>query len=224
MHKGQFSNIPHFAFCTLGCGLLFGLPSFPFSSLIPLLGVFPLFIYLLMRNYAVGKAWGCWALLCVKITAALQYGSNKMGSGLYDFCKTCWEGRWFTKIILSRPPEKWMKLKTAGLLFQSTFAREFLASSSGRHSNLSIWRCSWSCKAFFGLSLFYFLQSSPGKWETLQDSENWPSLLLSSLNLALGYISLSATFQRSECIAWKTCNGYMRIGVTSSLLFFPFFQ
>jgi hypothetical protein len=48
--------------------------------------------------------------------------------------------------------------------------------------------------------------------------------LLSSLNLALGYISLSATFQRSECIAWKTCNGYMRIGVTSSLLFFPFFQ
>lgn len=175
-----------------------------------------------MRNYVVGKARGYWALPFVKTTAALQYGSHKMGSGLYDFCKTCWEGRWFTKIILS-PPEKWMKLKTAGLLFQSTFAREFLASS-GRHSNLSIWRCLWSSKAFFGLPLFYFSQSSPGKWETLQDSENWPSLLLSSLNLALGSISLSATPQRSECNAWKSCSGYMRIGVTSSLLFFPFFQ
>jgi hypothetical protein len=102
--------------------------------------------------------------------------------------------------------------------------RECLASSSGRHSNLSIWRCLWSSKAFFGLPLFYFSQSSPGKWETLQDSENWPSLLLSSLNLALGSISLSATPQRSECNAWKSCTGYMRIGVMSSLLFFPFFQ
>jgi hypothetical protein len=89
MHKGQFSNIPHCAFCTLGCGLLFELRSFPFSSLVPLLVVFPLFIYLFMRNYVVGKARGYWALPFVKTTAALQYGSHKMGSGLYDFCKTC---------------------------------------------------------------------------------------------------------------------------------------
>jgi hypothetical protein len=34
------------AFCTLGCGPLFGLWSFPFSSLVPLPGVFLLFIYL----------------------------------------------------------------------------------------------------------------------------------------------------------------------------------
>jgi len=174
MHKGQFSNIPHCAFCTLGCGLLFGLLSFPFSSLVPLLDVFPLFIYLFMRNYVVSKPEAVGPF--VETTAALQCG------------------------------------------------RECLASSSGRHSNLSIWRCLWSSKAFFGLPLFYFSQSSPGKWETLQDSENWPSLLLSSLNLALGSISLSATPQRSECNAWKSCTGYMRIGVMSSLLFFPFFQ
>jgi hypothetical protein len=36
---------PQCAFCTLGCGLLFGHRSFLFSSLVPLLGVFP-FIYL----------------------------------------------------------------------------------------------------------------------------------------------------------------------------------
>ncbi len=35
----------HCGFCTLGCGPLFGLWSFPFSSLVPLLGVFPLVIY-----------------------------------------------------------------------------------------------------------------------------------------------------------------------------------
>lgn len=42
---------PHCAFCTLGCGFLFGLQSFLFSSLIPLPGVFLciyLFIYFLM--------------------------------------------------------------------------------------------------------------------------------------------------------------------------------
>jgi hypothetical protein len=33
-------------FCNFGCGLLFGLWSFLFSSLVPLPGVFPLFIYL----------------------------------------------------------------------------------------------------------------------------------------------------------------------------------
>jgi len=37
---------PHCAFCTLGYVLLFGLQSFLFSSLLPLPGVFPLFIYL----------------------------------------------------------------------------------------------------------------------------------------------------------------------------------
>ncbi len=37
---------PHCAFCTFRCDILFGLWSFILSSLIPLIGVFPLFIYL----------------------------------------------------------------------------------------------------------------------------------------------------------------------------------
>jgi hypothetical protein len=39
------SATPHCAFCISGCGRLFGLQSFPFSSsLVPLPGGFPLFI------------------------------------------------------------------------------------------------------------------------------------------------------------------------------------
>jgi len=39
------TKAPHHAFCTLGCGVLFGLGSFPFSFLVPLPGVFLLLIY-----------------------------------------------------------------------------------------------------------------------------------------------------------------------------------
>jgi hypothetical protein len=38
-------GLPHVVFCNLGCDVLFGIWSFLFSSLVPLLDVFPLFIY-----------------------------------------------------------------------------------------------------------------------------------------------------------------------------------
>jgi hypothetical protein len=50
------TKAPHRAFYTLGCGLLFGLGSFLFSFLVPLLGVFLLFIYLLMWYFLTHHA------------------------------------------------------------------------------------------------------------------------------------------------------------------------
>jgi hypothetical protein len=42
----SYIRAPHCVFCTFKCALLFGLWFFLFSSLVPVLGVFPLFIYL----------------------------------------------------------------------------------------------------------------------------------------------------------------------------------
>jgi hypothetical protein len=43
---------PHVVFCNLGCDVLFGIWSFLFSSLVPLVDVFPLFIYLIYFQIA----------------------------------------------------------------------------------------------------------------------------------------------------------------------------
>jgi len=75
---------PHCGFCSLGCGLLFALQSFLFSSLVPLPGVFPLIIYLfinwrqLVRNYlwagnseANARARVCWVPAILPISQGL---------------------------------------------------------------------------------------------------------------------------------------------------------